>query len=247
MKYRHLSALTSAVLALALLGPNPAFTEPSLGSATSFAVLSRGQIDNSGATSIIGHIGVGAGSLITGFPPGTLTRGEMHYGDSAAEQALSDVQVLHDGQVGPCTADLTGQDLGGRTLSPGFYCVVSSSELTGTLILDAGGDPNAVFEFFIVGGLHTEDNSIVVMGNGGKECNVFWIVGCLAVLGTNSQFVGSLVGLSDISLQAGANVSGRVLARYGSVTMDDNSISVPECASTATVAATWGDMKQIYR
>ncbi len=247
MKQRYFSFLTCAVLATFLYGPTPAFAQPTLGTAANFAVLSSGAIDNNGATSISGHIGVGTGSAINGFPPGTLTHGTMHFGDSAAEQALVEVQVVHDGQIGPCTDELTGQDLGGRTLTPGFYCSVSSADLTGILVLDAGGNPDATFVIFVVGTLRTAANSIVVMGGGAKDCNVSWVVGCTAILGPGSQFVGNLIGLDNIRVEAGATVSGRLLARYGTVTMDQNSISIPECGTTAVVATTWGQMKQIYR
>ena len=71
--------------------------------------------------------------------------------------------------------------------------------------------------------------------------------GLPAALGANSHFVGTLVGLDDITLASGADVVGRLLARYGAVTLDGNSISLPECGVTATVATTWGGMKQIYR
>jgi hypothetical protein len=40
-------------------------------------------------------------------------------------------------------------DLGGLTLDPGVYEFSSSAAVTGTLTLDAEGNPNAVFVFLI--------------------------------------------------------------------------------------------------
>ena len=64
---------------------------------------------------------------------------------------------------------LTGQDLGGLTLTPGVYCFDSSAQLTGTLTLDAQGDPNAVWVFQIGSTLTTATNSSVVLINGGSS------------------------------------------------------------------------------
>lgn len=247
MKSGYPSLLTCAVVTALLSGPSRTCAQPTMGTAESFAVLSGGTIENTNATAIVGHVGVGTGSAINGLVPGNVTHGDLHFGDSAALQALNDIQIVHDGQIGPCGTELTGQDLGGRTLLPGSYCSVSSAELTGTLVLDAAGDPNAVFVLFIVGRLQTADHSMVVMGGGGKLCNVTWVVGSTATLGSESQFLGNLIGLENVSLGAGAGVTGRVLARYGTVTMDANTISIPECSTTATVAVTWGRIKQIYR
>ena len=67
------------------------------------------------------------------------------------------------------------------------------------------------------------------MINGGQQCNVFWKVGSSATLGTTTTFIGNILALTSISLNTGANVSGRVLARNGSVTMDTNTVAPTAC------------------
>ena len=125
---------------------------------------------------------------------------------------------------------MTGQDLGGLTLTPGVYCFSSSAQLTGTLTLDAQGNPNAVFIFKIGSTLTTASNSSVVVintgGNSSIACNVFWQVGSSATLGTGTSFAGNILALTSITLNTGANVSGRVLARNGAVTLDTNNVTV---------------------
>jgi len=125
-----------------------------------------------------------------------------------------------------CNTNLTGQDLGGLTLSPGVYCFSSSAQLTGTLTLDAQGNGNALFVIQIGSTITTASNSSVLLINGGQACNVFWQVGSSATLGTDTAFVGNILALTSITLTTGADVSGRALARNGAVTMDTNNVSI---------------------
>ena len=55
----------------------------------------------------------------------------------------------------PCGGVLTGQNLGGQTLTAGVYCFASSAQLNGNLILNAQGDANAVFIIQVGGTLTT--------------------------------------------------------------------------------------------
>src|SRR6185436_11856059 len=169
------------------------------------------------------------GTAVTGFPPGTVTGGTIHLNDASASQAQSDVTTAYNAIAGTaCNVDLTGQNLGGLTLTPGVYCFSSSAQLTGTLTLNAQGNPNALFIFKIGSSLTTASSSSVLLINtgGGTNCNVFWQVGSSATLGTATNFVGNILALTSITLTTGANVSGRVLARNGAVTMDTNSVVV---------------------
>jgi uncharacterized repeat protein (TIGR01451 family) len=77
--------------------------------------------------------------------------------------------------------------------------------------------------------LTTASNSSVVLINGADACNVFWQVGSSATLGTTTSFVGNIFALTSITLNNGASVSGRVLARNGAVTLDNNTITAPVC------------------
>ncbi|MGI8785929.1 MAG: ice-binding family protein [Acidobacteriota bacterium] len=233
----HQKYLSSCLLMIAALlcSPSPALAQPSLGSAQSFAVLGASTVTNVPAlgTIITGDLGVSPGSAITGFPPG-IVNGAIHLNDTVAIQAQSDAAVAYNALVDePCTTNLTGQDLGTLpTLTPGVYCFSSSAQLTGTLVLDAQNDPDAVFIFQIGSTLTTASNSSVVVINAGQNCdgfNVFWQVGSSATLGTGTAFSGNILAFTSITLTTGASVAGRAFALRGAVTMDTNKVSV--CSS----------------
>ncbi|MEK6285730.1 MAG: putative Ig domain-containing protein [Acidobacteriota bacterium] len=208
----------------------------SLGTAQSFGVLAGSTVTNTGSTTVTGNLGVSPGTAVTGFPPGTVTGGTIHLNDAAAAQAQSDVTTAYNAIAGTaCNVDLTGQNLGGLTLTPGVYCFSSSAQLTGTLTLNALGNPNALFIFKIGSSLTTASSSSVQVINGGNNCNVYWQVGSSATLGTSTSFVGNILALTSITLTTGANVSGRVLARNGAVTMDTNNVTVCGPASACPI------------
>src|ERR1019366_1851068 len=130
---------------------------PSLGAAASFGVLAGSTVINTGATTILeGDLGVAPGLAITGFPPGQMLGGGMYAGYANAPQAQTDVTAAYVLLAGDaCSQDLTGRDLGGLTLTRGVYCFSSEAQLTGTLVLDAEGDPSAVFVFQVGSDLTT--------------------------------------------------------------------------------------------
>jgi hypothetical protein len=205
---------------------------PFLGTAKSYAVLGGSTVTNTNATTLTGDLGVSPGLAITGFPPGIVMGGTTHAGDAASLQAQTDVTAAYGTLAGEaCGVDLTGKDLGGLTLTPGVYCFSSSAQLTGDLVLDAGGKADAVFVFKTVSTLTTASNASVHVINGGGECGVFWQIGSSATLGTGTTFAGSILALTSITLDSGAKVSGRVLARNGAVTLDQNTVSIGSCAT----------------
>ncbi len=204
---------------------------PVLGAVGGFAVLGGSTVTNTGSTIVKGNLGVSPGLAITGFPPG-LVIGSIHAGDAAALAAQRDAVTAYDALGSEtCTVDLSGRDLGGLTLTPGVYCFASSAQLTGDLVLDAGGRADAVFVFKTGSTLTSASNASVRVINGGNDCGVFWQVGSSATLGTGTVFTGSILALASITLTTGAKVSGRTLARTGAVTMDTNAVSLPVCAS----------------
>ncbi len=202
-------------------------TAPPMGQAGSFAVLGGSAVTNTGSTSILGELGVSPANSVSGFPPGTVVGGSIHLNDAVAQQAQADLTIAYNALAGQAlTADLSGQDLGGLTLAPGVYRFTSSAALTGTLTLDAQGDPAAVFVFQIGSALTTASGANVLLINAGSNCNVYWQVGSSATLGTGSTLAGSILALTSITLTTNANVSGRILARNGAVTLDSNTVAV---------------------
>jgi Ice-binding-like len=206
--------------------PASAQTAPSLGSAQSFAVLGASTVTNTGSSVITGDLGVSPGTAITGFPPGLVMSGTIHAADAAASAAQNSVTTAYTSLASQtCTQDLTGQDLGGKTLTAGVYCFSAAAQLTGVLTLNAQGNANAVFIFKIGSTLTTASASSVVMSNGALTCNVFWQVGSSATLGTTTSFAGNILALASITVTTGARVTGRALARTGAVTLDTNAVN----------------------
>jgi hypothetical protein len=151
--------------------------------------------------------------------------------DAVALQAQNDVITEYNAlSSAPCPRDLTGQDLGGQTLTSGTYCFSSSAQLTGPLTLNAQGNAAATFVFKIGSTLTTASGSSVAVINGGNPCGVAWRIGSSATLGTTTSFIGNLVALTSITLNTGANIIGRALARNGAVTLDTNNISFANCS-----------------
>lgn len=197
-----------------------------LGTAQGFAVLGGSTVTNTGPTVITGDLGVAPGSAITGFPPGTLT-GTLHAADAVAAQAQLDAGTAFTTLAGMApTLVLTGADLGGLTLTPGVYFFSSSAFLTGTLTLDALGDPDALFVFQIGTAFTAASGSSMVSINGADGCNIYWQIGSSATLGTGAALQGNFIASASITLNTGASlIDGRAIALNGAVTMDTNTIT----------------------
>ena len=230
------AGLLVALVLTAVLAAGAQAAVVSLGSAERFAVLAGSTVTNTGPSVISGDLGVSPGTAVTGFPPGTVTAGTIHGADAVAAQAQSDlVSAYNDAAARSATAAISA-DLAGSTLTPGVYTSPSSLGLSGTLTLDGGGDPNAVFVFQARSTLTTGPGSRVVLTGAAQACNVFWQVGSSATIGTSSTFAGTVLALTSITLTTGATLTGRALARNGAVTLDTNTITSPACTAPVPTA-----------
>ena len=261
--HQTMRGTTLILMAVAALAGFPLQAKASiqLGTAGDFAVLAGTTVTNTGPTVIDGgDVGVHPGSAITGFLPGIVnppfTIRDTVVDAVALVQAKSDLVTAYNQAAGlAVTQVLTGTDLGGLTLTPGVYFFSSSAGLTGTLTLNAQGDPNAEFVFQIGSTLITAPSSSVVTINNGvglPGCNVFWQVGSSATLDTGTAFKGHILALTSIALKTGATIlDGSALARDGEVTLDDNRITncvtpIPE-PSTMTIFLIGGALLALRR
>lgn len=201
-----------------------------LKSASNFLVLAGSTVTNIGPSVLTGgNLGLSPGSAVTGFPPGTLTPpAVMHVTDPIAAQAQLDLTAAYNYAAGVQGAAVLPGDMAGLTFTPGVYKTSSTVMLSsGNVTLDAQGNANAVFIFQVGSTLTTLGSTQVVLAGSAQAKNVFWQVGSSATLGTNSIFMGTIMALQSITLDTGASLTGRALARNGAVTLDSNSITVP--------------------
>jgi hypothetical protein len=229
MKALFLLIITSGILVF-FPEKSGAQVAPALGSTASFAMFTAvGAFDNVGPTKIKGDIGTNAGAF-SGFPLGVV-EGEIHVADTRATQAATDVQAAFAYMSSiPCVVPLAvygGPVNNPQVLTPNAYCVGAATTLAGNLILDAQGDPNALFFLRVSGALTTAENSTVTLLNGASASNVYWQVTGRVDLGHNSVFRGTLLVDGAINLVEGASLVGRGLSRSGAITLDTNTIAVP--------------------
>lgn len=83
----------------------------------------------------------------TGETDVTTTGTKYLAAETAVANAKSALVTAYDDAAGRIPATTVSADLGGQTLVPGVYNSATALGLTGTLTLDAEGDPNAVFIF----------------------------------------------------------------------------------------------------
>jgi len=231
-KYVHVVSSVGVAVLVACCAA-PVWAQASLGTAQPFAVVGGSTVTNTGASVITGDLGVSPGAAVTGGP--TVT-GTIHAADAVALAAQNDIVTQYNALASAaCTTDLTGQNLGGLTLTQGVYCFSTSAQLTGALTLNAQGNAAATFIFKTGSTLTSAAGSTVSLINGGNPCGVAWQIGSSATLGTTTSFIGNLIALTSITLNTGANiVGGRALARNGAVTLDTNNISFAPCTLAGT-------------
>jgi hypothetical protein len=169
---------------------------------------------------------ISPGNTVTGFGGPCVQTGVQDLASANGVAAQLKLTQAYDSlRAIPCTTPIVA-DLGGTTVGPGVYCTAIGIGVTGVLTLDGGGNQNAQFVFNAGTSLVTAGN--VVLQNGAKAKNVYWVVGSSATLGTGSQWQGNIVALTDITLVDAATLIGRALARNGAVTLGSgNTITLP--------------------
>lgn len=185
-------------------------SSPNIGTASTYGVFASAAAVTLAANSVVnGDVGLNPADACNNCVIGTtIIGGVIHNGDAQAIQAQTDFNAAYvDASTRatsacPVSGDLSAAQAAcvgyspstpGPTYGPGLYRTATAITLSGTMTLDAGGNPDAVFIFQTDTAITTGSNSVVVLANGAKAKNVWWIAGSAATLGVSSTFKGTII------------------------------------------------------
>ena len=216
------------------IGPAPV----GLGTAGTFAILSKTGITDVYASAVKGNIGTspitGAAMLLScGEVTGKIFVVDAAGPPCAVDDATSLTAAIGDmgtayldaaGRVSPNFVDLGAGEIGGLTLAPGLYKWGTDLLITNDVTLNGG--PNDVWIFQVAGTLQQGNAARVTLAGGAQAKNIFWQVAGSVTLGTTAHFEGIVLGKTLIAVNTGASVNGRLLAQTA-VTLQMNAITEP--------------------
>lgn len=215
-----------------------------------FGIIAGVGVSNNAGPSQINNMDVGISpgsrSSITGFfvvdgGPGIISNGNFYASNDLAPpgvaamltQAQNDLTAAYNFAANAASTATVSGDQGGLTLAPGVYTTATSLLIqNGDLTLDAQGDPNAVWIFQIGSTLTTVGSGPFPSSTGGnvkliggaQAKNVFWQVSSSATIGDYTSFNGNILAFSSVTMNTGAQATGRMLARNASVVLINTDI-----------------------
>jgi hypothetical protein len=223
-------------------------------SAGDFVVLGETAITTTGATSIVGDVGISpnTASSITGFglimdgsgafSTSALVSGKIYAANytpptpSKLTTAVNDMLTAYNNAAAVVTpapvTELGGGNIGGKTLAPGLYKWSTDVSIPTNLTLSGGASDVWIFQIGgdldIASGGSAASGIKILLSGGARAENVFWQVGGVtgATLGTYSTFEGIILSAKQIILQTGAVMNGKALAQT-QVTLDADTITAP--------------------
>jgi len=194
---------------------SPAAAVDVLGVVSNFALYtSLGAVANTSTSGIDGNLGT-SGGAISGYETSIIV-GSFNNANTLADQAKIDIDVAYTKLMAlPNTAShaaafgAVGVGLAaGETVTAGVYDIAGAGSLLGTLKLDANGVSDAIFVFRFAGALTVAAASKIILTNGARRCNVFFIGGAGVATGA-------------VSIGAGAVLKGTFLSHGGACSSGD--------------------------
>jgi hypothetical protein len=107
-------------------------------------------------------------------------------------------------------------EIGGKTYTKGVHTHGSAINIAltdDTVTLDAEDDPNAVFIFNVATTLTTAAGSKIVLKNGAKPSNIYWVLGTALTMGAESTLVGNVLAGTAITIGTNGRIDGRAMAQ----------------------------------
>jgi hypothetical protein len=238
---------------------SPAPAVDVLGSIANYALYTDlGAVSNTSTSGIDGNIGANVGAS-SGFESSVIV-GDFHAADASTAQAKidlenaytklmalpntvpSDVGVL---PVVPAHAAAFGSSaIGGETITAGVYFINGAGSLLNTLVLDAQNNPDAIFVFKFAGAFSVAAQAKMILINGARRCNVFWIGGAGALTGAIAIGAGATLQGTFLShggaCGSGAScfIAGRQLSTGGAITTYSGIVyNNPKCVTSKSLNA----------
>jgi hypothetical protein len=193
-----------------------------LGISANYALLSYAGITNTGSSVVTGGvIGAFPTASYTGWNPAgiaTIDSANAQASRIAGAAAYTYYSGLSATQT-LSTADMGTQTFGGAatgTYRKGVYVSGSSIAITTPIIIDAQGDPTALFVFYSTASTVTQQIAgTITLVNGAQPNNVIWVVGSSwTSIGPGAVTVGNILANTSITL-GGGTLNGRALAVGG--------------------------------
>jgi hypothetical protein len=213
---------------------------PILASTECYAIFSsNGPVANAGITHVTGDVGTNVG-LTTGFDP-LLVKGTIHpIPDVSTAQCAADLlDVYNYLNTLPHDVELLYPAQFGRNLvlTPNTYLLNAATELTDTLYLNARGNEDAVFIIKIYGALSTSTYSRVILTNGARAKNVFWMVNGAVDINDYSIFNGTIVcNNGAIDLNTGVKLNGGAFTTSGAISTASVKVTITSYCCTEVPA-----------
>ena len=226
-------SFTTSAIAFAAQAP------VSLGTAGTFALLTKTGVTDVYASAINGDVGA---SPITGAAIGLtcpeVMTGVIYSVDAAGPPckvtnatllttAIGDMELAYTNAAGrtfPDFTELGAGEIGGLTIVPGLY-KWSGNVLMSTDVTLSGG-PNDVWIFQVAGGVTQANGVRVTLAGGALAKNVFWQSAGAVSIGTTAHFEGIMLTQTMVAVKTGASVNGRLLAQTA-VTLQQNAVTQP--------------------
>lgn len=200
--------------------PTPIQVATRLGSACGFAVLAGAAVTAS-ASNVWGDVGAAAAATITA----TVIGGVLQSTTNTAA-GLTDLATAYTAlKALTPTGVLSGDDLGGQTITPGVYHRVAALALTTSVTFDAKGDPNAIFVIQSDAAMNTTAGSSMILTRGAKAANIYWVTTGAATLGGTSAFAGNILAYAAVTAGAGTAINGRAFSVTAAATLPATTIT----------------------
>jgi hypothetical protein len=209
-----------------------------LGSAANFVFFtSNGAVANTGTSNIIGDIGSDVGA-ISGFGTATVT-GSVYNANTVTAQAKIDLQIAYN-QINSIPATVTSHAPafgGGETITVGVYTTGGAGSLGGNLTLNGLGDTSAVFIFRFGGAFAVGAASKVILINGARACNVFWVAeGAISMAATTTMKGNLIANNAAVSMAASGDLEGRMFSTTGAISFGPSTAMKPSCGSSSIIS-----------